>query len=51
MTVKEAAERMGVTKWALYKMIKEQRGIGAKFEYRGPAKGYFISAKYVKGKK
>ena len=47
MTVEEAAQRLGRTKWAIYKMIKERRGIGSKFSYRA-GDGWFIYAKDVK---
>lgn len=47
MTVKETAERLNLTIHAIYKMIKEKRGVGAKFEYRA-GKGWFVYAKDVK---
>lgn len=48
MTVIEAAQKLGKSKWAIYKMIKEKRGIGSKFEYRA-GDGWFIYAKDLKG--
>lgn len=44
MTVEEAAKRLNRTKWAVYKMIREKRGVGAKFQYKA-GKGYFILSK------
>lgn len=32
MTIKEVAEKIGKTKWAVYKMIKQKRGVGKKFK-------------------
>lgn len=32
MTVQEASNKLGVSKWALYKMIKQKRGVGAYFK-------------------
>lgn len=32
MTVEQVAEAIGKTKWAVYKMIEEKRGVGAKFK-------------------
>lgn len=47
MTVKQAAEKLGISHWSIYKMIKDKRGIGKKFEYR-QGDGWFIYAKDVK---
>ena len=43
MNVKEAAKRMGVSHWCIYKQISDERGIGKKFQYR-KGKGWFIYA-------
>lgn len=32
MTIQEAANKLGKTKWAIYKMIQEKRGIGKNFK-------------------
>jgi excisionase family DNA binding protein len=48
LTVEEAARKLGKSKWAIYKMIKEKRGIGPKFVYR-VGDGWFIYAKDVRG--
>ena len=32
MTIKEVADKIGKTKWAIYKMIEEKRGIGKRFK-------------------
>ena len=52
MTVKDVAEKMGVSKWAIYKKIERKSGIGAKFFFKGQD-GWFIYAKdakkYLKG--
>ena len=47
MTVKEAAEKLDLTVFAIYKQIKQKRGVGKKFEYRA-GKGWFIYARDVK---
>ena len=46
MTVKETAKKLNLTIYAIYKMIKEKRGVGAKFEYRA-GDGWFIYARDV----
>ena len=50
MNVIEVAKEMGLTKDAVYKMIKEGRGVGKKFYYV-VGKGYRIDAKDLEVKK
>ena len=47
VTVKEVSTKLGLSPGAVYRMIKEKRGVGAKFEYR-QGEGWFIYAKDVK---
>lgn len=47
MSVKEVAKKLGLSEAAIYKQIKEKRGVGAKFQYRQGA-GWFVYSKDVK---
>lgn len=47
MTVKELAEKMDLTVYAIYKAIKQDRGVGKYFEYR-KGKGWFVRAHDVR---
>ena len=46
MTILEAAKKLGLTKWAIYKQIKNGNGIGPKCFRKG--KGWFVHARDVK---
>jgi len=39
LTIKEVAERLGLSESAIYKMVKEKRNVGRHFFYV-PSKGY-----------
>jgi len=47
LNVKECAEKIGLTKYAVYKMIREGRGIGQHFKYK-PGAGWTIDGRLVK---
>lgn len=47
MTVDQVAKKLNRTKWAIYKMIKDKRGVGEVFERRA-GDGWFAYAKDVK---
>ena len=47
MNVKECAEKIGLTKYAVYKMIRDGRGIGSHFKYK-PGAGWTIDGRLVK---
>lgn len=47
MTVDEAAKKLGVTRWAIYKAIKRGNELGKVFTYRA-GDGYFVYAKDLK---
>lgn len=47
MTVKECSEKLGLTVFAIYKMIKENRGVGKHFKYKAGA-GWQIDGRRVK---
>lgn len=49
MTVNECAEKMGLSKWAIYTAINEQYGIGLLFEKRNGR--WWVDGKRVKRKK
>jgi hypothetical protein len=46
MTIIEAAKKLGLTKWAIYKQIKNGNGIGPKFFKKG--KSWVIDGRNVK---
>jgi len=50
LNVKECAEKMGLTVYAIYKMIREERGCGKHFKYKA-GKGWNVEARRVKGEK
>ena len=50
MTVKECAEKMSLTVHAIYKMIREERGVGKHFKYK-VGTGWNIDARRVKAVK
>ena len=47
MTVEEVAKKINRTKGAVYKMIKEKRGIGKHFVYKA-GKGYVVDGRLVR---
>jgi hypothetical protein len=47
MTVKECAEKLDLTVFAIYKMIKQKRGVGAYFKYKAGS-GWVIDGRRVK---
>ena len=51
MTVKECAEKMGLSAPAIYKMIREERSVGKHFKYKS-GDGWHIDGRRVsEGKK
>jgi len=50
LTVKECAEKLNLTVHAIYKMIKEERGVGKHFKYKAGA-GWNVDARRVKAVK
>ena len=49
MTIQEVATKIGKTKWAIYKMIAEKRGIGVHFK-RNKFNVWVIDGRRVGGK-
>ena len=47
MTVEQVAKKLDKSKWAIYKMIHQRRGIGKDFHYE-MGKGWIIDGRKVK---